>query len=147
MIYVLIQNGEVAAVSSDYPKDGTGFFVRGQRDGWQNRNDWRSFEEAELIADQVTRFTGKRFIPIDCGPNVYPQFDVIECPTIGDDTSYTFNGDYYPCGKITSISKSLKLIRTSDGKAFYRRKRTGAWLYRGTWALVPGTIRRWNPEF
>lgn len=147
MIYVLIQKGEVTAVSRDYPKDDIGFFVRGQRDGWQNRSDWQSFEEVELIADQVTRITGKRFIPTDSGEYVSPRYDVIECPTVGDDVSYTFNGDYYPGGKITSISKSLKVIRTSEGRTFYRRKRTGAWLYHGIWSLVPGTIRRWNPEF
>lgn len=91
---------------------------------YENRNDWKTFEQAEAIAKAL----GAGFIATDAGSHVSPRYDVIELPKVGDDVSYGYNGDYYPCGKVVSISKTFKKIITSDGSIFYRRKLSGSWL-------------------
>lgn len=109
----------------------------------ESRNDWRTFEAAKEIAVKL----GTGYIAADSGANVSPRYDVVALPKVGDKVSYAFNGDYYPCGTITNISASLKLITTSEGQKFYRRGQTGKWVYNGTWSLVQGHISRLNPEF
>lgn len=113
----------------------------------ENRWDWKSYSCVVEIAEQLTASTGKLHIGVDKGSNVSPQFDVIEAPAVGDEVSYTFNGDYYPCGTIVSISKTLKKITTSEGDTFYRRRNTGTWLKNRTWALIPGHRSELNPSF
>lgn len=105
------------------------------------------FEHAAGVAKVLTDKTGDLWIATDAGPGVYPRYDVVEAPKVGEKVSYAFNGDYYPCGEIVSISESLRVIKTSSGKRFYRRKLTGAWINNGTWCLVPGHVSRLNPEF
>lgn len=112
----------------------------------QNRWDWETFEVADLIADKLNESTDGFYIPTDSGPNVSPRYDVILAPKVGDEVSYSFNGDTYPCGKIKSISASLRLIITDEGRKFYRRKLTGAWCDKG-WTLIPGHIHEQNPHF
>jgi len=90
---------------------------------------------------------GEGYIATDAGEYVSPRYDVIDLPKIGAEVSYAFNGDYYPCGKIASISKSFKLITTTEGQKFYRRGESGCWKYNKTWSLVPGHISKLNPEF
>jgi len=106
---------------------------------------------AKRVAELATKLTGKLHVPTDSGPYVSPRFDVIEAPKVGDDASYAFNGDYYPCGKITAISDSLRRIVATDEKGvkrvFWRRRQSGAWVYQGTWSLVQGHVSRLNPEF
>lgn len=109
----------------------------------ESRWDWNSFEAAQEVAAAL----GAGYIATDAGPNVSPRYDVIELPKVGDAVSYGFNGDYYPCGEIVSISKSLKKITTSTGRAFFRRRLTGSWVNAGTWSLVPGHVNKRNPEF
>lgn len=108
----------------------------------ENRNNWSTFEAAKEIATAL----GPKFIATDAGSHVSPRYDVQELPQIGDKVSYAFNGDYYPCGKIATISKSLKLITTTKGQKFYRLRETGCWKYNGTWSLVAGHVSRLNPE-
>lgn len=115
--------------------------------GWASRNDFDSMMLAQQIADSATRLTGRTYIATDAGEGCYPRFDVIEAPAVGDEVSYAFNGDYYPCGRITSISKTMKLITTDTGRKFYRQGNRGLWLNGGMWSLVAGHISRMNPEF
>ena len=68
-------------------------------------------------------------------------------PNINDPVSYAFNGDYYPCGYIKTISKTLKKITTTTGETFYRKRNTGCWLRNGTWSMVQGHIEAQNPHF
>lgn len=112
---------------------------------YQNRNDWKTFEQAEQIAKAL----GAGYIATDAGDHVSPRYDVIELPKIGDEVSYAFNGDYYPCGKIEKISKKpeYRRIATTDGTVFYRRGNTGTWKHNQTWSLVAGHINKRNPEF
>ncbi len=132
-IDVVRENGKVvkAVALDDYSQ------------GAENRNHWHTFEAAKEVAAAL----GEGYVATDAGPYVSPQFDIIELPKIGDKVSYTFNGDYYPCGEVASISKSLKLIVTDEGEKFYRVRETGCWKYNKTWSLVKGHISKLNPEF
>lgn len=111
------------------------------------RWDWNTFEAAEAVAKEATELTGRLHIATDATASVSPRFDVIEAPTVGAEVSYSFNGDYYPCGKIARISASLRVIKTDAGKTFFRRKMTGAWVMDGMWSMVAGHINRRNMEF
>jgi hypothetical protein len=106
-----------------------------------------SFEDAEQGADFASRLTGNLWVAKDNGPHCFPRYGIVEVPRVGEPVSYAFNGDYYPCGTVAKISKSLKRIETSDGRVFFRRKLSGSWVNGGTWSLVSGHISRWNPEF
>lgn len=130
---------EVIAIS-DKGSDCTG-------NGWVSRWDWKTLEAAQEVADAASVFSGIEYIAIDAGANTFPRFDVIRAPSIGDPVSYTFNGDYYPCGYIASISKSAKKITTTTGETFYRSKQSGSWLMGRTWAMIKGHISVMNPHF
>jgi hypothetical protein len=144
---------EVTEISPKYPDNAgniTDWYSKsdGSRGaGWACRQDFDSFMLAQQVADSASKLTGKLYVATDAGNGVYPRYDVIETPAVGDDVSYSFNGDSYPCGKIVSVSKTLKKITTSEGKVFYRRKSSGCWLMNGTWALVGGHRYEKNPHF
>lgn len=127
---------------------------------FENRNDWKSYAAAEEVATALNKKAGKvQYIATDSGPYVSPRYDVMELPKVGDAVSYAFNGDYYPCGKIKSMSPGPGFRRivagpdfTGKDRVFWRRCQNGeavggAWVNAGTWSLVPGTIEKRNPEF
>jgi hypothetical protein len=120
--------------------------MRGNQN-WIGRHEITSLNHANELAAAAEKLTGFAFIGIDNGECVWPRFDVARRPAVGDEVSYAFNGDYYPCGKVAKISDSLRLITTDGGMKFYRRRNSGSWLNRGTWSLVQGHISRLNPEF
>jgi hypothetical protein len=128
------------------------------RYGWrprvENRNDWRTYEAAAEVAAAL----GPKYQATDAGPNVSPRYDVIDLPQVGQEVAYTFNGDYYPAGKIVSISKApgcRKIVSKDDtGRTytFWRRCRDGkptggAWIMDGVWSMIQGHHNRRNPEF
>jgi hypothetical protein len=131
---------EVTAVAAKLPEGAN-------HKSWTSRWDFNSLDDAQRIADSATKLTGRLYVAADAGEGVSPRYDVVEAPAVGDEVSYAFNGDYYPCGTITAISKSLKLVTTSTGRKFYRRRNSGAWLNGGMWSLVSGTHSRLNLEF
>lgn len=112
-----------------------------------NRHDIRSFAHAEQLAQQATELMGELYIATDAGAHVSPRIDVIRAPAVGDKVSYAFNGDSYPCGRITAISPTLKKVTTSEGDVFYRRRQSGAWVKGGTWSMVRGHVSARNPSF
>lgn len=114
---------------------------------WIGRHDIVSLDHAKKLAAAAYALTGKLHMGIDNGECVWPRYDVIEAPVIGDEVSYAFNGDYYPCGTITKISASMRRVETSTGTVFYRRKLSGRWVYNGTWSMVHGHISKLNPSF
>ena len=115
--------------------------------GWMTRHDFKSMDQAGEIAKSATEVTGKLYLPVDAGSGVWPRFDVIEAPAVGDEVSYAFNGDYYPCGTIKSISASFRLITTTEGQKFYRRRESACWKYNGVWSMVDGHREELNPSF
>ena len=127
--------GQITEVTSEYRTDG------------ENRNDWKTFAVVQEVAAEVTTFTKATYIAVDNGPHCYPRFDVARLPAVGDEVSYAFNGDSYTCGKIASVSKTFKLITTTEGQKFYRRRSRASWIMDGTWSLVQGHIYEQNPSF
>lgn len=116
-----------------------------------NRNDFKTFADAEAMAEQCnehTTYQGRVFIATDSGPYVSPRYDVIEMVKVGDEVSRGFNGDYYPCGKVTKITHNLRRVETDDGTIFWRRRLTGAWVEQsGCFGMVKGVHRELNPSF
>lgn len=149
MLYVQVKShGSACHAQSEYPGNEemrATDAVNGYH--YETRNEWKTFERAEVVAQQLGDATGKAYVATDSGEGCYPRFDVIRCPQIGDPVSYGFNGDYYPCGYITNVSKSLRVIKTDTGRTFYRRRLTGTWLNHSTWALCAGHIDERNPSF
>lgn len=130
----------------------------------ENRNDWKTYEQAAEVAAAL----GPKYQATDAGPYVSPRYDVIDLPQVGQEVSYTFNGDYYPCGKIVSISKGpafRRIVaeedlgwnhnlgrRVTKRHVFHRRCRDGkptggAWIMDGTWSMIQGHHNKTNPEF
>lgn len=107
--------------------------------------DLTSLEQAQQVVDLFSE--KEELMAVDKGEWVSPRFDIVRKPKVGDEVSMCFNGDYYPCGTIVKISDSMKLITTSTGKKFYRRKLTGVWLYSQTFGLIQGNHSKMNPEF
>jgi len=139
MLYFNVQNDQVTGIA-DHLMD-----IEDKRT-WVSRWDLNSLEDAQLLADKVTAFAGKPYIATDAGSSTFPRFDVREAPQVGDKVSYSFNGDSYPCGVITSISKTGKRINTSEGKIFNRYMVTGSYKSH-CWYMVAGHIEERNPHF
>ena len=99
-------------------------------------------EEAEALLEA---FPGR--IVADAGPHYWPRFSIVTPPAVGDEVSYAFNGDSYPDGEVVKVSKSLKVVTTSTGAKFYRRRESGAWIKNRTWSLIPGHVSERNPHF
>lgn len=112
----------------------------------ESRWDWNSKERVDALAAELSAVTGKSFVGTDAGSSVSPRYDIQRVPAVGDEVSSGFNGDYYPEGKIASISKSLKVITLESGKRFYRRRQTGSWVNGGTWSLILGVHNERNPH-
>lgn len=151
MLYfkVLETPGEFAVcnISDQYQRTGVA-----EADGfsWINRNDLKTMAAAQALAEACNHdggHEGGMLVATDSGPGVSPRYDVIRLPTVGDEVSYSFNSDSYPDGKVVSISKSLRVVRTDKGSAYYRRGLSGAWVKDGTWSLVHGHINKRNPSF
>ena len=153
MLYFKINaNKQVTEASTLSPKqagrdDWSSASTSADGSGWMTRHDFKSMDQASEIAKSATEVTGKLYLPVDAGSGVWPRFDVIEAPAVGDEVSYAFNGDYYPCGTIKSISASFRLITTTEGQKFYRRRESACWKYNGVWSMVDGHRKELNPSF
>lgn len=144
MLYFIFTDDELIRVT----EDGT-TARNAMEDGCYDvvsRNDMKDVPHAELIADQAQALTGNRYVAVDNGLHHYPRYDVVRAPKVGDEVSYAFNGDYYPCGQVTKISKSLRRVETESGRTFWRKKLTAAWLENGTWSLIQGHVDKRNPH-
>lgn len=103
------------------------------------------FEEA--IQNACERRLSRHGIDALLTRNHRGDLGIVQLPKIGDCVSRAFNGDYYPAGKVTSISKSGKVVTTSDGTKFYRVRETSAWRADKTWWMTAGHVSKRNPEF
>lgn len=113
------------------------------------RQEIETFEQALEIANEGSRLLRKPLLACDNGNGIWPRYDVILAPQVGDDVSKAFNGDSYPCGKITKISKSYKRIETDKGIKFFRRRESDGWYEggRGGFAMVMGIHNERSREF
>lgn len=111
-------------------------------------NNWeiKSYAEAEALAKDLSAKYGVPVLAYDYGTSVSPRYGVIEAPSIGADSSKSFNGDSYPVGKVERISRDYKII-TAGGLRFYRRKLKPVWIQAGgTWCLIGGIHNERNPH-
>lgn len=133
MIYIALDNnGHAVGCVADRES-----FVPGVN--YISRWDFTGFDHAVDLAEQLTTLGGGLFLPVDNGKGCSPRFDVIKAPAVGDVVSMGFNGDYYPVGKITSISSDHRVITATGSRRFYRKQLTGVWKYASTWTLIGGT--------
>ncbi len=133
-------SGQVLEVSEDH---NSGF-------GWVNRNDFKTFADAENIANQASAYLQDGiFLAVDQGSSTWPRYDVIRAPLVGAPVSYGFNGDYYPDGYITKVGgTNCSRVYTSTGSVYNRRRKSSSWVKRGgTWSLVQGHRDERNPSF
>ena len=160
MKYILLNQGEVVHVIDESPYTGTPvmkeFIVDGVKITYDEAKrasgaDMDSFEEATKIAEQVSKLLVGHWVPFDDGECTSHRFGIIEVPKVGEDVSYGFNGDYYPCGKIVRVTPSLRVIAEDERgnkTTFNRRQQTACWKkVGGTWSLVKGIHKEQNPHF
>lgn len=141
MMYFKVVSGKIVEVATK--------FTATQDDdrAWKSRHDIANFQDAERIAAEITQLTGRMHLGTDAGDGVWPRFDVIEAPQVGDKVSYSFNGDTYPDGEIVKISNKWQ-VTTSTGNKYRRRKNSAGWLRTGgTWSMVAGHHYEQNPHF
>ena len=113
----------------------------------QSRWDWddSDIEVVEKLAEQVSEFTGEKYVVTLTGCR--PQYDIIKMPMVGDDISYSFNGDTRPCGQIARVSQTGKLITSTEGHKFYRAgEQSGCWVMNKTWSMLRGHRDERNPH-
>lgn len=119
----------------------------GAQGAYQSRHDWKNFSDVETVADQLSAFTGDHWVACDKGSGVYPRFDVVQVPKVGDPVSAAFNGDYRPCGFVQKVTDKLQ-VTTTTGHKFRRVKSGAAWrMCNGNECLVAGHVDRTNPHF
>lgn len=119
-----------------------------------------SYEQAVLAAERVSDVQKAQYWAEDRGPNVSPRFAIIRAFSIGEPVSYGFNGDSYIAGRIVHMSampkgaskaEAPRIIVTQDTngvrRQFFRRRKTGAWVNKGTWSLHHGWHNDRNPSF
>lgn len=110
--------------------------------------DVSSYDNAVEIAAHLSTLTGKCHLGVDKGEYVWPRFDVIEFDVKpGTLVSMGFNGDYYPEGAVKKVSDDKRIVTLENGKRFFRRKLSAAWVHDRTWSLVPGVKDERNPSF
>lgn len=109
-------------------------------------NRFETMAEAEAQAARLAGLTGDYYFAHETS-YVFNPFKVFKAPAVGDLVSMAFNGDYYPCGEIVSVSKTHKKITTSDGRVFWRQGESATWLFAKTFSLIPGVHDERNPHF
>ena len=141
MLYFKVINNRVVEIASELSEEQ-------QLDrSWKSRHYIESFGQVYALASEISDLTGSLYLGCDGGEGVWPRFDIIKAPQVGDKVSYSFNGDCYPDGEIVKISEQWQ-VTTSTGNKYRRRKNSSSWLRTGgTWSLIPGHHFEQNPHF
>jgi len=98
-------------------------------------------------ATLTANLKGEGYTVADNGLNVWPRFEVIEAPKVGDAVCAKLGGDLRSDGEIVSVSPSLKVIRTSTGSVYRRRRSSAVWLRDRHARMVIGEAARLDSEF
>jgi hypothetical protein len=112
--------------------------------------DRRDKVEAQRHLEERVAETGVEHIIFNSADESWPFWEVSRLPQIGDEISYGFNGDSYPCGTIVKISKTMKKITGSGGDTFYRSpkpRQQSTWRKHKTWTMTFGHTEKRNPSF
>lgn len=111
MIYLkLIASKAVQAITRQEAKDlasGVDVFC-----DW----DYTSFEQVENFVKELNSQQSVKYVAVDRGDFVSPRFSVVKMFFVGQEVSKGFNGDYYPQGTVTKISKTGRKITLSNEK-------------------------------
>lgn len=102
---------------------------------------------AEKKAEELTA-AGTPHVAYESDYAVDP-FVAAPLPQIGEEVSMGFNGDAYPIGTITRISKTYNRITTSEGRIFTRVGPVN-WKHggkKGAFSLIQGHVDKRNPHF
>ncbi len=150
MFYFRSGNDTVGGISCDLTAEQHSDTSYSKDSSWITRHDIKSFEHAEQIASQANAMIGAGtiLIPVDSGEHCWPRYDVVQAPKVGEEISRCINGDYYPDGEIVKISgKNHRIVTTSTGRKYYRRRQSSIWVADKYYSMVRGHISRLNPEF
>ena len=149
MFYIRYKDGYPVEVTETSPGCGphwVKFQVTKQTNGWISSRDFPSYGAALGTAAYITAMTGEMYLSTDEGDGVWPRYRIVKAPKVGDEVSKGFNGDYYPVGKITKISRTWQ-VTTDQGVKFRRYKTTGGWRAEGgTWWMISGIHDERNPH-
>lgn len=109
--------------------------------------DYNSFADAAYFARLITELTNKTYIAVDNGEYRFNRYEIIRMYQVGEEVSYTFNGDTYPDDIILEISKDLSTIKTANN-VYKRVKETRGWKQKKSpfW-LFSGHLFEQNPSF
>lgn len=116
-----------------------------ERAGWrvESRWDWTSMDEAQAAQAAV----GPRYVAVDHGRGCFPRFDVVPAFRPGDLVSRHLNGDTIPAGRVERVSSCGRVVKTTSGLVFWRRRKSTVWQYKRHWCLVHGHETTYNPHF
>lgn len=149
MFYIRFKNSYPVETSAEYPKGAEwaeGSFTN-RTDGWISSRDLVSMADARCVALYLTSITGITYLPVDEGDGTWPRYRIVEAPVLGAKVSRSFNGDTYPCGEISKITKTWQ-VTTTDGAKFRRYKETGGWREAGgSFWMCSGHVYEQNQHF
>lgn len=162
MKHVLFLNKVPVYVTDDSPYTGTPklkeFVVQGKSglekieyNSAKNAERLDSWEQACEVAILASKQFGETYLACDNGAGTSHRYGIVRAPKVGDEVSYGFNGDYYPCGKVVRVTPGYR-VYTQDGeqpeRMFNRKGKRAGWVMKGgTWSLVRGHHNEKNPHF
>lgn len=125
-----------------------------------------AMEAARFVTEALDKPEARRtFWAEDRTSSTSPRYAIIRAFVVGEPVSYGFNGDSYPCGRVTKITSSsdaapkgekreeagYRIITTEDVhgvvRKFWRRGLTGRFVHEQTWGLQHGWHADQNPSF
>lgn len=143
MLYFVYSKTGITEVTSDHTKAHS---IKGSK-LVITRSDIKSIGQANAIALQATALKLEQYVAADRGPNVWPRFDVIRAPKVGDKVSYGIGGDAYEDGFIVKVSDSLRRVESSNGTVYWRRKQSDTWRSGSRYMILGAHVNRLDPHF
>jgi hypothetical protein len=138
LTFILTDDGQPTEVVTTFEKIGPST-------NFTNRTMWKDASYVHELCTKLNEKFGDKYMVISTNFAIGNKMDIILKPQIGDEVSRAFNGDIYPCGTITHISKTMKKITTSHGTTFWRQGDSGCWRDM-PWSMVPGHRYEQNPH-
>jgi hypothetical protein len=115
--------------------DGAVIDIRSERPrepGWLKPRWITKFDEIKRLAEAATKFAGRTYVPVDHGNCRSPRYDVVRAPAVGDPVSYHNGVDTYPDGYVAHVTaETLRVVKTTTGRTYYRTLDGGSWLNAG----------------
>lgn len=157
MLFIIEDKMQNVTVTDDHSIAHDAETVNG--DTVLDRHAYKNFDDAQAAAQIANRADPRRggqcsedrdiYIATDGGEGLWPRYDVVRIPQVGDKVSVGFNGDAYPRGVIVSVGAGKRMVVTTDeGNKYNRFRKTGTWREAGNgWSLIHGHVNERNPSF